>query len=75
MSKVESNARNNSLDCDDSEDILKSLRQVNEDDTLSRVLCSEPVTRVLEGEDDSGFSGSPIDSMVKFSEEVLIVTL
>eukprot|EP00795_Rhopilema_esculentum_P012456 gene12456-3125_t len=72
MSKVESNARNNSLDCDDSEDILKSLRQVNEDDTLSRVLCSEPVTRVLEGEDDSGFSGSPIDSMVKFSEEVTL---
>ena len=52
-----SSTRETTENIQEQDKLLKSLRQVNEDDTLSRVLCSDlPATRA--SEDDSGFSGS-----------------
>ena len=71
MIKQEPDASEEIADVQDSADILKSLRKVNEDDTLSRVICSDmPVARASGEENDSGFLSSPVDDLVNLSEEV-----
>ena len=73
MIKQEPDASEETADLRDSADILKSLRKVNEDDTLSRVMCPDmPVARASGGGSDSGFSSSPIDDLVNLSEEVIM---
>lgn len=73
MIKQEADATEEISDLQDSADILKSLRKVNEDDILSRVMCSDmPVARASGEENDSGFSSSPVDDLVNLSEEVIV---
>ena len=62
-----SNSLNTTQDVQEQEKLLRSLRQVNEDDTLSRVLCAD-TTATRASEDDSSFLGAPIG--VNLNEEV-----
>lgn len=66
IEKVRSNAIDTTGDIHEQEKLLKSLRQVNEDDTLSRVLCADLLA--TRASDDSAFSGSP--GSVNLNEEV-----
>ena len=67
IEKARSTAVDATGDIHEQEKLLKSLRQVNEDDTLSRVLCADlPATRATG--DESAFSGSP--GSLNLNEEV-----
>lgn len=74
IDRAGSDATDTTEDIKEQDELLKSLRQVNEDGTLSRVICSDtPVTRA--SETNSCFIGSPFIEGMNLSEEVCPFTI